>query len=164
MRINPVLAAGAAAATLSIGALAPTALAAATETTTQADFPLAGLTFPNPCAPNDIVTLTSGDFHLAMHIGDPAAGGEVISGVGNLQDVAGVDTQGIKYREIGTGTEGQVMLSNGGEAATTTTSLLLVSQTASDPNVHEYLIFHVTLNPEGYTLSSVETGNATCQT
>jgi hypothetical protein len=162
VRIRCVLAAGAAAATMSIGAMAPIALAAATESTTQTNIPLAGLPVTNLCN-GDSLVLVSGDLHVAMHIGENAAGGSLISGASNTQDVAGVDAQGIKYREIGTGTEGQVMISNGGEAATGTDDVRLVSQTAAEPNLDMRIVFHVTLAPDGTTKSSVETGSATCQ-
>jgi hypothetical protein len=156
-------AAGAAAATLFIGAVAPVAFAAATETTTQLDIPLAGVPVINLCNGDNLV-LVSGDIHVVVHFGEDAAGGSLLSGASNIQDAQGADAQGILYREVGAGTEGQFTPAPVGEAGTGTTTLRLVSQTAAEPNLAIRLVFHVTITPDGTETSSVETGSATCQT
>jgi hypothetical protein len=163
VRFGLVFAAGTVAATLSIGAAAPVALAGATETTIQMDIPLAGTPVTNLCN-GDVLTLVRGDLHLAMHIGQNAAGGALVSGAANTQGVEGVDAQGIRYREIGVGTEGQVFTSSGGSAVTGTDDVRLVSQTAAEPNLSIRLVFHVTTTPDGTETASVENGSATCQT
>lgn len=162
LRVRRVLAVGTAAAILSVGAAAPTALAAATESTTVTDVPIPPFVVTNPCN-GDVVTITTGFIHLVLHYGTSAAGGELVSGESNTQDVSGTDAAGIKYHEIGVGTEAQVFTAPGGEAATGTDNIRLVSQTATVPNFDERILFHVTINADGTETSSVENGGATCQ-
>ena len=162
VRVRRVLAAGTAVAILSVGAAAPTALAAATESTTVTDIAIPPFVVTNPCN-GDVVTITTGSIHLVLHYGTSAAGGELVSGESNTQDVSGTDAAGINYREIGVGTQAQVFTAPGGEAATGTDDIQLVSQTAAVPNFTERILFHVTINANGTETSSVEDGGATCQ-
>jgi hypothetical protein len=162
VKFRLVFAAGAVAATVSIGAVAPIALAAATETTIQMDVPLAGIPVTNLCNGDELI-LVSGDLHLAMHIGENAAGGALVSGALNTQGVQGLDAQGIRYREVGVGTEGQVFTPSGGSAVTGTDDVRLVSQTAAEPNLALRSVVHVTTTPQGTTTASVVNASATCQ-
>ena len=161
MRIRRVLVTSVAAASLSIGALVPVALASATAATTQQDISVAGLPVVNQCNGDNFV-LVGGDLHFVLHATENAAGGSLVSGVVNSQDVQGVDAQGNYYREQSVATQGQVFGPLSGEAATGTTAVRMVSQ-GSAPNLEVYLVFHVTLTPDGYEVSSVENGYATCQ-
>jgi hypothetical protein len=162
MKFRLVFAGGAIAATLSIGAVAPVALAAASETTIQMDFPLAGTAVTNLCNGDELI-LVRGDLHLAMHIGEDAAGGAMVSGAVNTQGVQGVDAQGIRYRQVGVATEAQVFTPSGTSTVSGTEDVRLVSQTAAEANLAVRLVFHITTTRDGTETVSVENGSATCQ-
>ena len=149
------LAAIAVVGTLAAGVVAPVASAGIL---TSEDVPFSGLPTVNPCNGENV--LLSGRLHTFQVFTPNGSGGELITDMGNFQDVHGVGDQGNSYVSVLTGTSATHVYP--GEAATSTGVLSLVSQ-SSALNYELHVVFHLTVAPDGQFVIEFDNISATCE-
>lgn len=136
------------------------AFAQATTTTTNEEIPFTD-TRPNPCngdqvtfqgtmhVTNSVTTDTSGGYHLKTHV--------------NYQDVSGTGTpSGLSYN-VRTTTNETLNDNDGPQAETTVIQTIKLISQGSSPNYFLHLVFHITVNANGETTSTVTESSIECR-
>ena len=129
-----------------------TALGQATTTTTNENIPFTS-TITNPCnadlvafqgtmhVTNTVTTDASGGFHLKMHV--------------NYQDVSGTGTPSGNIYRVGTVTNETLNDPDGEQSEMTVIQTVKLITQGPALNYFMHLVFHVTVNANGETTSSV---------
>lgn len=154
------LSAAAAAATVTLGMMAP--IAAADNATSQVDAPFSAATTTNLCNSENVVF--SGVIHVTSHTTNDLANGDLTTNHANFQNVQGLGDQGNAYRgqTTGTSTFHQDPTNDGGFVDTGSGDLRFESQ-GSAPNFDAHIVFHVTQTPSGRMTGQVDVVRVTCQ-
>lgn len=128
------------------------ALGQATTTTTNENIPFTS-TIANPCN-GDQVTF-SGTMHVTNHVTNDASGGFHLRMHVNYQDVSGTGTpSGNNYR-VGTVSNETLNDPDGGQSEMTVIQTVKLITQGPALNYFMRLVFHVTINANGETTSSV---------
>lgn len=149
-------------AALSIGfaVAATTALAQSTTITTSENIPFTGA-LNNTCN-GDVVTF-QGDIHVTNHMTTDASGGTHLKTHVNFQDVSGTGVpSGLSYN-VRTTTNETVNDNDGPQSeATIISTVKLISQGPAQ-NSFLQVVFHVTVNANGTTTSTVDETKIECR-
>jgi hypothetical protein len=132
----------------------------ATTTTTNETIPFTS-TLPNPCN-GDLVTF-QGNMHVTNHVTTDSSGGTHVTSHMNYQGVSGTGTpSGLNYR-VGT-TQNQTLNDNDGPQSEVTViqNVRLITQ---GPALNFFLqvVFHITINANGETTSTVNEAKVQCR-
>ncbi len=136
------------------------AFAQATTTTTNETIPFTS-TLLNPCTADQVTF--QGNMHVTSHYTTDSSGGTHLKTHVNYQNVSGTGTpSGLSYNVRTTRNE-TINDNDGAQSeATIIQSIKLISQ-GSAPNYFLHLVFHVTVNGNGQTTSTVTESRIECR-
>ncbi len=148
------------AAFLVLAAAGTPAFGQATTTTTNEEVPLS-TTEPNPC--NGDVVAIQGTMHVTNTLTLDASGGYHLKSHVNYQDVSGtVALNGRTYRVSTTANE-TVNDSDSAQFETTVIQTIKLISQGPVPNFFVQVVFHITVNANGQTTSTVTDVRSECR-
>ena len=139
---------------------ATTTFAQSTTVTTNETVPLSG-SVANPCN-GDVVTL-QGNIHVTNHMTTDASGGTHLKTHLNFQDVSGTGSpSGLNYN-VRTTTNETVNDNDGPQSEATIISTVKLISQGSALNSFLQTVFHVTVNANGVTTTTVDETKIECR-
>lgn len=139
---------------------ATTAIAQSTTVTTNETIPFTG-SITNPCN-GDLVTF-QGDMHVTNHMTTDASGGTHLKTHVNFQGVTGTGApSGLNYN-VRTTINETVNDNDGPQTESTIISSVKLISQGSAPNYFLQIVFHITVNGNGVTTSTVDETKITCR-
>ena len=138
----------------------PRAFAQSTTVTTNENIPFTD-TRPNPCN-GDQVTF-SGTMHVTNHVTTDASGGFHLKTHVNYQDVSGTGVpSGLNY-QVRTTTNETINDNDGPQYETTVIQTIKLVSQGPAPNYFLHIVFHITINANGQTTSTVTETRIECR-
>lgn len=139
---------------------ATTAFAQSTTVTTSETIPITD-SIVNPCN-GDVVTF-QGNIHVTNHMTTDASGGTHLKTHVNFQNVSGTGVpSGLNYN-VRTTTNETVNDNDGPQSEATIISMVKLISQGPAPNFFLRVVFHITVNANGTTTSTVDNTRIECQ-
>ena len=136
------------------------AFAQTTATTTSENIPFTD-TRPNPCN-GDLVTF-QGTMHVTNTVTTDSGGGSHLKTHVNYQDVSGTGVpSGLNYRVMTTVND-TLNDNDAGQFETTVIQTVKLISQGSAPNLFLRIVFHITINANGQTTSTVSETRIECR-